>query len=100
MAVDVQKLLAAVARLEADDSAALIALQALRDENKTTAAQLADVSAKLATLQAGGDTAALQTAIDDIVARLTTTADSVESGIANNPAVTNLPPADAAPPTA
>lgn len=96
MAVDIQKLLAAVARLEADDSAALVALQSLRDQNKTTAAQLADVSAKLAALQAGSDITALQTSLDEIAARLTATADAVESGVANNPAVENLPPADPA----
>lgn len=93
---DQTKILAVVARLEADDTAAVAALTALRDQNKQVSAQLADVSQQLADLKAGGDTAAVQTAIDAIADRLGATADAVEAGVASNPAVTDMPPAPAA----
>jgi hypothetical protein len=89
---DNTKLLASVARLEADDTAAIAALAALRDSNKQVAAQLADVSAQLAALKAGGDTAAVQAAVDAIADMLNADADAVEAAVAANPATPNLPP--------
>lgn len=90
---DQTKLLAAVARLQADDTAAVAALTALRDQNKDAVAQLATVSKQLADLQAGGDTKAVQDAIDAVTAQLNSTAEQVETGVNQNAQVPNMPPA-------
>lgn len=90
---DQAKILAALAKLEASDTAAVAAYTALRDQNKQLATQLTDVSAQLAGLQAGADTAAVQSAIDAIADKLSADADALTAGVAANPAVTNMPPA-------
>lgn len=95
--IDLTKLQAQVARLQADDIAALAAYATLRDQNKAAQAQLATVSQQLADLQAGSDTTAVQKSIDDVAASLGATADSVEASIQQNTAVPDLPPAAPAP---
>ena len=90
--VDVSKLQAIGARLQASDTAALAALQALKDQNTALAAQLAGI-------QTGDPTT--QKAIDDVVTQLTTTADTVDAAVAANSATPNLAPSPAvAPPAA
>lgn len=80
---DQTKLAAAVARLQADDTAAIAALNALRDQNKALAAQLAAISTT---------DPAVQSAVDAVADQLNATATEVETGIANNPATPDLPP--------
>ncbi len=78
---DVTALQAVTARLEASDTAALAALQALKDQNTALAAQLAAIPT---------EDPATQSAINDVVAALTSTADAVDKGVAANPATPNL----------
>ena len=85
--IDLAKLKDAVARLQASDTAALSALQTLKDQNTALAAQLA-------TVQTGDPTT--QQAIDDVVKQLTQTADTVDAAVAANPSTPNLA---ASPPT-
>ncbi len=85
--IDLAKLKDAVARLQASDTAALSALQTLKDQNTALAAQLA-------TVQTGDPTT--QQAINDVVAQLTQTADTVDAAVAANPSTPNLA---ASPPT-
>ncbi len=85
--IDLAKLKDAVARLQASDTAALSALQTLKDQNTALAAQLAAV-------QTGDPTT--QQAIDDVVKQLTQTADTVDAAVAANPSTPNLA---ASPPT-
>ncbi len=85
--IDLAKLKDAVARLQASDTAALSALQTLKDQNTALAAQLA-------TVQTGDPTT--QQAIDDVVKQLTQTADTVDAAVAANPSTPNLV---ASPPT-
>ena len=89
MMTDVAKLQDITARLQASDAAALAALQQLKDQNVTLAAQLS-------TIQTGDP--ATQKAIDDVVSQLTDTADTVDRGVAANPATPNLTPSPATPP--
>lgn len=94
--IDNTRLMASVARLEADDKAAVLALTALRDQNKQVAAQLVDVQKQLADLQASGgtDTAEVQKLLSDVADRLDKTADEVEAGVADNSQVPDMPPAE------
>src|SRR6266446_3811104 len=89
--VDVSKLQAAAARLQASDTAALAALQVLKDQNVALAAQLSAIP--------GVSDPAVQKAIDDAVAQLTTAADTVDAAVTANPAVPNLAPSPVAAPT-
>ncbi len=89
MMIDVTRLQAIGARLQASDTAALAALQALKDQNTALAAQLTGI-------QTGDPTT--QKAIDDVVAQLTTSADTVDAAVAANPATPNLTPSPAAAP--
>jgi|SRR6266705_4959651 len=89
--VDVSKLQAAAARLQASDTAALAALQVLKDQNVALAAQLSAIP--------GVADPAIQKAIDDAVAQLTTAADTVDAAVSANPAVPNLDPSPAPAPT-
>ncbi len=86
--VNTDALVAIAARLKADDDAALALLQTIRDQNVALAAQLA-------ALPPATDPAA-QAIIDAAVSQLTDTATAVETAVAANPAVANLPPAPAA----
>src|SRR6266436_3744379 len=88
---DVSKLQAIAARLQASDTAALAALQALKDQNTALAAQLSAVP--------GVADPAIQKAIDDAVAQLTSAADAVDAAVAANPATPNLTPSPATPAT-
>src|SRR5439155_5691031 len=67
MMTDVAKLQEITARLQASDTAALAALQQLKDQNVALAAQLAVIQT--------GDPAT-QKAIDDVVSQLTNVADT------------------------
>ena len=89
---DVSKLQAIAARLQASDTAALAALQALKDQNTALAAQLSAVP--------GVADPAIQKAIDDAVAQLTSAADAVDAAVAANPATPNLTPSPAPSPQA
>jgi hypothetical protein len=80
---DVTKLQAVAARLQASDTAALAALQALKDQNTALAAQLAAIQT--------GDPAT-QASIDAVVTALTSTADAVDAAVTANPATPNLTP--------
>jgi small-conductance mechanosensitive channel len=80
---DTATLKAAADRLQASDTAALAALQGLKDQNTALAAQLAAV-------QTGDPTT--QAAIDAVVTELTSTADTVDKAVAANAAVPNLSP--------
>ena len=84
---DVTKLQAVAARLQASDTAALAALQSLKDQNTALAAQLAAI-------QTGDPTT--QAAIDAVVTELTGTADAVDQAVTANPATPNLAPSPAA----
>jgi hypothetical protein len=84
---DVTKLTAIATRLQASDTAALAALQGLKDQNTALAAQLAAIPAQ---------DPATQTAIDAVVTALTTTADSVDKAVTANPATPNLTPSPSA----
>lgn len=95
--MDLNKLLLAVARLEASDTRAIAALTALRDQNKAAQTQIEDLSKQLADLKAGADTTEIQAALDEVAARLGKTADAVEAGVENNPSVPNMPPAETPP---
>ncbi len=86
--VNTDALVAIVARLTAADTSELAALQVLRDQNATLAAQLA-------ALPPATDPAS-QAVVDAAVAALTATAASVEAAVAANPATPNLPPAPTA----
>jgi len=93
---DVSKLQAIAARLQASDTAALAALQQLKDQNTALAAQLSAVPVS---------DPDVQKAIDDAVAQLTAAADAVDKAVAANPATPDLTPspapaATAAPPAA
>ena len=85
MAIDTSKLEAAVARLQASDSAAIAAYQTLKDQNTQLAAQLAAIVVPPA------DTTT-QAAIDAVVTALTSTADTVDAAVTANPATPNLTP--------
>ena len=87
---DVSKLQAIAARLQASDTAALAALQALKDQNTALAAQLSAVPTV--------SDPAIQKAIDDAVAQLTQAADAVDAAVGANPATPNLDPSPAPPP--
>src|SRR6266704_2489408 len=89
MMTDVAKLQEITARLQASDTAALAALQQLKDQNVALAAQLA-------TIQTGDPVT--QKAIDDVVSQLTNTADTVDKAVAANPATPNLAASPATPP--
>jgi len=84
--IDVTALQAVAARLQASDTAALSALQALKDQNTALAAQLAAIPTQDPTTQA---------AINDVVTALTGTADAVDKAVAANPATPNLTPSPA-----
>jgi len=89
MMTDVAKLQEITARLQASDTAALAALQQLKDQNVALAAQLA-------TIQTGDPVT--QKAIDDVVSQLTNTADTVDKAVAANPTTPNLAASPAAKP--
>jgi ABC-type transporter Mla subunit MlaD len=95
--LDLTKLTAAIERLEAKDNAAVAMLAHMRDQAKDTAAELSGVKQQLADL-AGADTASVQATLDQIAQRLDTTATLVETAVADNSAVDNLPPAEPAQP--
>ena len=80
--LDITKLQSVVARLQASDTAALAALQALKDQNTAMAAKLAALPPV--------DDPTTQKAIDDVVASLTDTADKVDAAVTANPATPNL----------
>ena len=84
---DVTKLQAIATRLQATDTAALAALQSLKDQNTALAAQLAAIPTQ---------DPATQAAIDAVVTQLTTTADTVDAAVTANPATPNLKPSPAA----
>lgn len=81
--IDVSALQSVAARLQASDTAALAALQALKDQNTSLAAQLAAIPTQ---------DPATQSAINDVVTALTTTADKVDAAVTANPATPNLTP--------
>lgn len=81
--IDVTALQAVAARLQASDTAALAALQALKDQNTLLAAQLAAIPVQ---------DPATQAAINDVVTSLTSTADTVDKAVAANPQTPNLTP--------
>src|SRR6266568_3916638 len=85
---DVAKLQEITARLQASDTAALEALQQLKDQNVALASQLAAVQT--------GDPAT-QKVVDDVVGKLTTVANTVDAAVAANPATPNLGPSPATP---
>src|SRR6266704_4532818 len=91
MMTDVAKLQEITARLQASDTAALEALQQLKDQNVALAAQLAVV-------QTGDPTT--QKVVDDVVGKLTSVADTVDAAVAANPATPNLRPSPPATPSA
>src|SRR6266478_8131757 len=84
---DVSKLQAIAARLQASDTAALAALQQLKDQNTALAAQLSAVPVT---------DPDVQKAIDDAVTQLTAAADAVDKAVAANPATPDLTPSPAA----
>lgn len=86
MMIDVSALQAVAARLQASDTAALAALQALKDQNTSLATQLAAIPTQ---------DPATQTAINDVVTALTGTADAVDKAVTANPATPNLTPSPA-----
>src|SRR6266702_6719093 len=88
MMTDVAKLQEITARLQASDTAALEALQQLKDQNVALAAQLAVV-------QTGDPTT--QKVVDDVVGKLTTVANTVDAAVAANPATPNLAPSAVTP---
>src|SRR6266568_286643 len=88
MMTDVAKLQEITARLQASDTAALEALQQLKDQNVALASQLAAVQT--------GDPAT-QKVVDDVVGKLTTVANTVDAAVAANPATPNLGPSPATP---
>src|SRR6266705_4287417 len=83
MMTDVANLQEITARLQASDTAALEALQQLKDQNVALASQLAAVQT--------GDPAT-QKVVDDVVGKLTSVADTVDAAVAANPATPNLRP--------
>lgn len=85
--IDVTALQAVAARLQASDTVALAALQALKDQNIALAAQLAAIPVQ---------DPATQTAIDAVVTSLTSTADAVDKAVTANPQTPNLTPSPAA----
>src|SRR6266581_934918 len=91
MMTDVAKLQEITARLQASDTAALEALQQLKDQNVALASQLAAVQT--------GDPAT-QKVVDDVVGKLTTVANTVDAAVAANPATPNLRPSPPATPSA
>lgn len=96
--IDQTKVLAAVARLEAGNTAAIETLKQLRDSSKATAAQLDALTKQLADVPA--DTTAIETSLSALADRLNADADAIEKAVAANPAVPDLPPVEpAAPPT-
>jgi hypothetical protein len=85
--IDVTALQAVATRLQASDTAALAALQALKDQNTSLAAHLAAIPTQ---------DPATQTAINDVVTALTGTADAVDKAVTANPDTPNLTPSPSA----
>lgn len=94
--MDLTRLTAAIERLEADDRNALDVIAHLRDQNKQIVGELGTVKQQIADLGGGIDTTSVQASIDGIAQRLETTANLVETAVAENDQVTNLPPTPAA----
>jgi hypothetical protein len=96
--IDVTKLLAAVARLKADDDAAVAMLTDLRNQNDISATQIKNLSDQLSALQAGADTSAIQTQLDAVADDLAASADKIEQAVQGNKAIPDLPPSPNPPP--
>lgn len=80
--LDFSKLKDQIARLQASDTAALAALQTVRDQNVQLQAQLSNINVEDPTAQ---------DQIDAMAAQAGQIADTVDQAVANNPNVPNLP---------